>query len=78
MGKLFGFTKKLRSINGTWQLTDILNLYRDTAYYIVYDIMIPYKNYVKKHQILAQKNFNKIMIKLQIEVKYNFTIYQNL
>lgn len=40
--------------------------------------MGPYKNYFNRPRTLAHNCFNKAMSRLQIEVRYGFTLHQNL
>ncbi len=78
MVELSGLAEKLRSVNGDRRPADALYLYGDPAYYTVYGIMGPYKNYPGRPRTPTQEKFNKAMAKLRIEVEHGFVIHQNL
>lgn len=64
MVELSGLAEKLRLVNGGWCLAHTIYLYRDQAYYTIYGIIGPYKNYPEKPQIPVQEKFNKAIARL--------------
>lgn len=52
---------KIRAVNNNRRLAYTLYLYKDPAYYTVYEIIDPYKNYADKPRIEAHEQFNKAM-----------------
>lgn len=67
--------KQFWVINIGRQLVQILYLYWNLVYYIMYSIMEPYKNYSNQLRTLAYNCFNKVLSKLWIKVEYGFTLY---
>lgn len=59
-----GLKEKLKKVNKGQQPVHALYLYRDLAYYIIYGIMRPYKNYFSRSQTLVQEKFNKAILRL--------------
>lgn len=78
MIKLFKLHEKLKAINARQRLVYVLYLYNDSIYCTVYGIMGPYKNYPNHLYTPTQEKFNKIIVRLRIEIDHNFAIYQNL
>lgn len=78
MVEYLGLEDKLREVNGGQRSAYAFYLYGDLAYWTVYEIMGPYKNYPGKPRTATQNQFNKIMSWLQIEVEHGFAIHQNL
>lgn len=77
MIELSGFEAKVGIINYRKLLFTALHLYSNLAYSTVYKIIRSYKNYLGPPKITIYNRLNKIMLKLKIEVKYDFAIYQN-
>lgn len=69
---------KLQAINGGRRLAHALYLYGNLTYITIYEIMGPYKNYPSRSHTPTQEQFNKVMLRLRIEMEYDFAIYQNL
>ena len=78
MVELLGLERRLREVNQGKRPCMALYLYGDPAYYTVYGIMGPYKNYPNRSRTAAHNQFNKAMAKLCIEVEYRFALHQNL
>lgn len=71
MVELSNIETKLLKVNYKRQSCIALYLYGDLAYYTVYNIIKPYKNYLNCPRIAAHNWFNKPISKLCIEVKWN-------
>ena len=78
MAKLLNLDQIFEIINISFQLTQILYLYKDLAYSTMYNIMKFKKNYFNRFKTIIYNCFNKIITRLQIVVKYSFCFYQKI
>lgn len=77
MVELLRLHKKLKTINVKQQPAHALYLYGHLAYYTIYGIMRLSKNYLNCLRTLTQDKFNKVMMRLRIEIEHSFAINQN-
>lgn len=75
MVKLSNLEIKLCTVNLKRYPYMALYLHGNPAYYAIYNIMGPYKNYPNRLWTTTYNRFNKTMAKLCIEVKYGFALY---
>lgn len=78
MTELLGLEKRLRKVSLGRQIAQALYLYSNPAYSTIYGIINLYKNYPTRLRISAQDQFKKIIVQLQIEIKYGFAIHHKL
>lgn len=77
MVELLKLHKKLKMINVKRQPAHALYLYGNLAYYTIHAIMRLSKNYSNCLCTLTQDKFNKVMMRLRIEIEHGFAIHQN-
>lgn len=66
---------KDKLINTGYKLTWVFYLFENLFYLIIYNIIKPYKNYLKKRKFLSYNQFYMILSKTRIKIKYKFGIY---
>lgn len=77
MIELSSLETKLRVINVSCLLIIALCFYDNTAYFIIYNIIILYQIYINWLKTATYDKFNKAMSRLRIKIKHGFAIHQN-